>query len=456
MKEILSGLLGLMVFLNPYWFDLVRAENQNMRVLLVEKAAFASVRHVAETNVSEAYGNNSDKSVQTKLMQDGGECYIIPVSFREFLIPSHCLQKQSKEVYLSGYGYQTIAFVGDINSRPEIREETILKVTLESPVFGTELTIRGFKRPLKTLSVSFGRDGESCKIRYINWRLNFLTYDCPSAPGDSGRILYQNGRPVGIHIGRFTNDGLAVASIRDGLDPNFLRVYGENFDPELKIRCCKKAKKAIKRIVKTVENAGQAVVDTGGKLLNDAGKALEDGFKVVVKKTTSEIENLKKDIQTLPKVFSASYVESKIGEIKLPVLPSLSLSLPQVKFDWPKIDLNIGQLGNLTLANILPKGLNTGTVCVTVEWCALVIVIVVVCVVVGGCQGFGSGGSSSDSGDDEKSDICGDISTTGERRRCIEKLKSALVDLRGRKMQALTKIDNWLDQQTKLLGTEAE
>ncbi|HYX33228.1 MAG TPA: hypothetical protein VE954_08940 [Oligoflexus sp.] len=253
---------------------------------------------------------------QQRLFESGEFCHAVVVGPKSIRLPQHCLSPDSKSIHLEGIGSLDIKKIESSAFYNNSPIDTIIVVHLKKEVLaGMEPS--GFSEPQVGHASGLKDGSQPCQITRISPASSLIYHSCFGSKGDSGRIIYQRGRPVGIHLGRYAGSPIAASGNGSSLD------FGMGFDSiqyepqgfKIKVSCCEKAEKAIKK-------AGDGIVNT-----------LEH-WKGEIKRVAAEIEKL-------PKVLSTDYLQEKTAAIRIPQVPKINLDLSGLKKELTWKDLLI-------------------------------------------------------------------------------------------------------------------
>ncbi|WP_141735145.1 hypothetical protein [Oligoflexus tunisiensis] len=362
-----------------------------------------------------------------RALVDGRACIATVFSGNEILLPNHCVSEPYENVSLENIGSKKIESVRDFSedARSDLFQtsERLLIVRLNENVFG-----EGRHITMKSPHLGF-LDGElkkRCRVAYIESAMGFMAYHCPSWHGQSGRLLSQDGVPVGIHLGRLKSSGLAIAALEKGPIIDLNAVFGNDFEPEkLKVSCCKKLKKAVDKV-------GQAIQDG----VDSVGKVIEN--------IKGEIKRLEDDVKSLPKVFSTDYLEEKTASIKGPKLPEFKVS--NVK--WPEMSLNFVGIPERWFKKAGKRWDQAIYMFKELGRAAEVWWEIIADTKVGTpnlCQGCP---------DPAPRDICAPSATELEKRECISNFEKAIEIANLQKIQTVKGLRPWLNDQKARVGVE--
>lgn len=361
---------------------------------------------------------------------DEQACYATVYSSSEVLMPSHCVSFPYETVSLENVGVKRIENVRDYVSNAshdpfQIISERMLIIRLSEKVF-EEPERFTMKAPRLGKLDSTDGAGNSCRVAYIELHKGFMAYQCQTWQGQSGRLVYQDGAPVGFHLGRLKSNGLAIAALEKGPTVDLRTEFGSDFEPQkLKVSCCKKLKKAVDKI-------GQALQDG----VDSVGKVIENAKK--------EIKRLEDDVKALPKVFSTEYLSEKTASIKGPKLPEFKISSAK----WPEMNLNAVAIPERWFkkagkrwdqAVYMFKELGKAA---EVWWEILKDTKVGTPNLCQGCE------------DPPPRDICAPSATQQEKKECISNIEKALDVATQQKFQTVEGLRPWLKDQKAKVGVE--
>jgi hypothetical protein len=374
---------------------------------------------------SPAHGNDMYRA-----LIDEQACYATVYSKREILMPSHCVSLPYDTVSLENIGAKRIESVreyatNDSNDLFQAISERMLIIRLSENVFVEPDRFTMNSPRLGKLDIT-DASGKACKVAYIKPEKGFMAYQCNSWHGQSGRVVYQDDKPVGFHLGRLKSSGLAIAALDKGPSVDFRAEFGSDFEPQkLKVSCCKKLKKA-------VDIVGQAIQDG----VDSVGKVIENA--------KNEIKRLEDDVKALPKVFSTEYLKEKTASIKGPKLPEFKVSSAK----WPDLNLNAVAIPDRWFkkagkrwdqAVYMFKELGRAA---EVWWEIL------------GDTKVGTPNLCQGCEDPAPRDICAPSATQQEKKECISNIEKALDVANQQKLQTVEGLRPWLNDQKARVGVE--
>jgi hypothetical protein len=275
--------------------------------------------------------SNQTFAQQQRLFESGAFCSVVMVGPKAISLPQHCLVPDARYIHLEDLGSLEIERVESLTSYNLSPLDTILVVHLKEKIMVGDAS--QFSEPYIG-EASGQRDGSRpCRIIKIEQGKSLFYHSCFSNKGESGRIIYQAGNPVGIHLGRYA--GIPIAAVGNGSDLDFSSGFDAlQYEPQkfrIKVSCCKKAEKLVRKI-------GDGISDIGDGI----AKSLEH-FKTEIKRVSEEIEKL-------PRVLSTEYLQSKVSAIKMPEV-KLEISLGGLEKELTFKDLLIvGATGGIGLA----------------------------------------------------------------------------------------------------------
>jgi hypothetical protein len=375
------------------------------------------------------YSSLAFSSEMFRAIIDEHACYATVYSDSEILMPSHCVSLPYENVSLESIGVKRIEnvreYLNDIHDVFQIGSERMLIIRLSEKVFENSIPLT-MKSPRLGKLDSIDGTKSSCTVAYIEHRKGFMAYECQSWHGESGRLVYQDGTPVGFHLGRLKSNGLAIAALDKGPVVELRTEFGNDFEPEkLKVSCCKKLKKAVDKV-------GQAIQDG----VDSVGKVIEN--------VKNEIKRLEDDVKTLPRVFSAEYLKEKTASIKGPQLPEFKTS--NVK--WPEMNMDFVAIPERWFkkagkrwdqAVYMFKELGRAA---EVWWEILKDTKVGAPNLCQGCE------------DPPPRDICAPSATQQEKKECISNMEKALDVATQQKFQTVEGLRPWLNDQKAKVGVE--
>jgi hypothetical protein len=273
-------------------------------------------------------GGSEGLAQQHRLYDSGEICSAVVVGSRSLRLPQHCLSADSHSVYLEGIGSLEIDRIETSTFLSLSPLDTILVVHLKQEFLAGMVT-SNFSEPHVGQASSQKDGSHPCQISRIDRQSSLIYHSCFDAKGESGRIIYQRGRPVGIHLGRYAGSPIAAAGNGSSLDfgMGFEALQYEPQGFKVKVSCCKKAGKILQK-------AGDAIVNT-------------------VEHWRNEIKRVASEIEKLPRVLSTEYLQEKISAVRMPNVAKINLDLGGVeKMQWKDV-LIIGVTGGVGLAALI-------------------------------------------------------------------------------------------------------
>jgi hypothetical protein len=268
---------------------------------------------------------------QQRLFESGAFCSVVMVGPKALSLPQHCLSPDARYVHLEELGSLEIESIESLTPYNLSPLDAVLVVHLKKEI--TTGDVSQFAEP-KVGQASSEKDGSSpCRINKIDQETSLIHHTCFNNRGESGRIIYQGGNPVGIHLGRYA--GVPVAAVGNGSELDFTGGFDSlQYEPQkfrIKVSCCKKAEKIARKIGDGISDIGDGIV-----------KSVEH-FKTELKRVSAELDKL-------PKVLSTEYLQSKVGAIKMPeVKIDISLGGLEKDLTWKDL-LIVASTGGVGLA----------------------------------------------------------------------------------------------------------
>jgi hypothetical protein len=271
----------------------------------------------------EAYGAAAS---ETLVVSESTVCHAKVFSQSSIILPGHCLEN-SQALIFEDLGRRTIKRISPFGQQSPLSKDNLTRVELTEPVFSqAKQLVFATARPGDAKIIAGGRE-MACRIFQVDPSSKTFSHNCADRKGQSGKTIFQNAQPVGIHLGKLRDLGVAVAAMKDGPDFSQNPERFASYEPQgLKISCCKKLDKA-------VSNMGAAIAD--------GAEALQDLAEKAGAAIAAEVAHLKDELAILPKVFSVNYVEDKVAEVRLPKVSAIKIdsSLIQTTFNWEQPDL---------------------------------------------------------------------------------------------------------------------